>query len=83
MSSCEMKMEQTVWIKNDMVDHQVFQDPAELRVYMWILLRAGAGSRGTVLLLLNGTSSEAAEPSLCFCCASVKFRNKKYFSTIF
>ncbi|WP_061809021.1 hypothetical protein [Rossellomorea vietnamensis] len=34
-------MEQTVWIKDEMVDHEVFRNPADLRVYMWILLRAG------------------------------------------
>jgi hypothetical protein len=37
----EMNMDQTVWIKEEMVDHEVYRNPADLRVYVWILLRAG------------------------------------------
>ncbi|RBP02493.1 hypothetical protein [Rossellomorea aquimaris] len=34
-------MEHTVWMKNDMVDHDVFREPGDLRMYVWILIQAG------------------------------------------
>ncbi|MHA7138142.1 hypothetical protein ACRTEV_12855 [Rossellomorea arthrocnemi] len=46
-----MKIEQTIWVEDTLVDEIVFRQPGDWRIYLWIRLQAGTNGE---LMWRNG-----------------------------